>query len=121
MLDIGPEKTNVYPIRQTGKRKGQKNVIQICQVRTCDKHGLWLSTMGNSDKLYLCKLHRSMHNRKGPCIDYNDVTHNDSLEHKRNHGYNMYHEIINEYLDDWRKRIKINIVNKIEDCECISK
>ena len=29
MLDIGPEKTNVYPIRQTGKRKGQKNVIHI--------------------------------------------------------------------------------------------
>ena len=62
-----------------------------------------------------------MHNRKGPCIDDNDVTDNDSLDQKRNNGFKKYREIINEYLDDWRndeseysdQRIKINIMNKI--------
>ena len=121
VLDIGPEKPKIYPIYQTGKRKGKSVATQICQVRTCNNYGLWKSTMGNSNKLYLCNMHRSMHNRKGPCIDDNDVTDNDSLDQKRNNGFKKYHEIINEYLDDWRndeseysdQRIKINIMNKI--------
>ena len=124
VLDIGPEKPKIY-ILYTKRVNVKESRLLHKSVRL---ERVIIMGFGNQqwvipiNYIYvICIEVCIIDNWKGPCIDDNDVTDNDSLDQKRNNGFKKYHEIINEYLDDWRndeseysdQRIKINIMNKI--------